>query len=318
MPIEYIIEDNLIEALVINGQRYSCEEDNKFIIPKYALKKIKVSDLKDEIAIDICDDIQEGTIFLSTDAITINKIDEDKCKVFFESSGRRKYWDGSVGFKLYMETKKEIISERQKEIKDISLESYDDDGDYIFLHYSCIVIADSMELVIKQAEQIVKEIEGAVDLTLGSPFKNIDDAMNETDFTISLIIPLIRKLGFSNVRYNHGRREYGKDIIFTRKTEFDEFEYWGAQVKFGDISGGVNSEIDELIGQAEDAFKMPFYDLYTRSRQRISKLLIVISGKFKENAVEKICEKIENHALKNNIIFVDGEKIKTLSERFRQ
>ena len=69
--------------------------------------------------------------------------------------------------------------------------------------------------------------------------------------------------------------------------------------------------------QLDDAFKMPFYDLYTKQQQRISKLAIIISGKFTENAIEKICEKIESHALRHNVVFIDGEKISTLAEKFR-
>jgi hypothetical protein len=61
---------------------------------------------------------------------------------------------------------------------------------------------------------------------------------------------------------------------------------------------------------------MPFYDLYTKQKQRISKLAIIVSGKFTENAIEKICEKIEGHADHNNVVFIDGEKLKTLTERF--
>ena len=105
-------------------------------------------------------------------------------------------------------------------------------------------------------------------------------------------------------------------VLFARLTEFQELEHWGAQVKFGDISGGARSEIDGMLGQIDDAFKMPFYDLYTRQQQRISKLAIIISGRFTENAIEKICEKIESHAIRNNIVFIDGEKIQTLAERF--
>lgn len=56
--------------------------------------------------------------------------------VEFEDSGRRKYWDGPIGFRLYMETKRDIVIERQKEVGDIKFETYEDDGDYIFLRYS--------------------------------------------------------------------------------------------------------------------------------------------------------------------------------------
>ena len=62
---------------------------------------------------------------------------------------------------------------------------------------------------------------------------------------------------------------------------------------------------------------MPFYDLYTKQKQRISKLAIIISGKFTENAIEKICEKIESHVVRNNLTFIDGEKIQTLAEQFK-
>ena len=102
-----------------------------------------------------------------------------------------------------------------------------------------------------------------------------------------------------------------------RKTEFDDLEFFGVQVKYGDVSGAANSDIDELISQADDAFKMPFYDIYTRTKQRISKLIIAISGHFTTNAVEKICEKIESHSLKNNLIFIDEDKINSLSEKIK-
>lgn len=77
-------------------------------------------------------------------------------------------------------------------------------------------------------------------------------------------MPLFRKLGFVNVKYNHGNKEFGKDVTFARRTEFDEYEYYGVQVKFGDVSGGANGDINELITQAKDAFSMPFYDVYSR------------------------------------------------------
>ena len=82
----------------------------------------------------------------------------------------------------------------------------------------------------------------------------------------------LRKLGFLNVRYHHGKREFGRDVLFARFTEFQELEHWGAQIKFGDVSGGAQSEVDGMLGQIDDAFKMPFHDLYTRQQQRISKL----------------------------------------------
>lgn len=318
MPIEYIGEEDYFEEIIIDGQKFEAEDENAFTVPKSLLRGVRLEEINPSITINVCEKVEDEIIFITSIPYSIRNLDNTNAEILFEDSGRRKFWDGQVGFKPYMETKRDIILERQQELEDVHLDSYDDDGDYIFINYSITVEAETLGLLIQQAEQIIKEIEGAAELTLGSPFKEVCDAENEADFAISILVPLLRKMGFSDVRYNHGKKEYGKDIIFSRRTEFDEYEYWGVQVKFRDVSGGVNSDIDTLVGQAEDAFKMPFYDVYTRSRQRISKLLIAISGKFTENAVEKICEKIESHPLKNNIVFVDGEKIKTLAEKFRR
>jgi hypothetical protein len=318
MPLEYIGEEDYFEEILIDGQRFEAEDGNTFTVPKSLLRGVRLEEINPSITINVCEKIEDGLIFITSIPYSIKNLDNTNAEILFEDSGRRKFWDGQIGFKPYMETKRDIILERQEALGDVHLDSYDDDDDYIFINYSITVEAETLGLLIQQAEQIIKEIEGAAELTLGSPFKEVCDAENEADFTISILVPLLRKMGFSDVRYNHGKKEYGKDIIFSRRTEFDDYEYWGVQVKFGDVPGGVNSGIDTLVGQAEDAFKMPFYDVYTRSRQRISKLLIAISGKFTENAVEKICEKIESHPLKNNIVFVDGEKIKTLAEKFRR
>ena len=235
--------------------------------------------------------------------------------VKFEDYGSRKYWDGRIGFLPYMETKRDIVKEREKEIGDIKFENYEDDGAWIWLSYSAEIEADDLSTIIQIAEQLVAEIEGAADIKFGGDVFPIDAVKDESHFTLYVVLPILRKLGFVNVRYNHGKREYGKDIVFARNTEFFDLEHWGAQVKFGDISGGAGSEIDSIISQADDAFKMEFYNIYTRRKEKISKLAIIISGKFKENAIEKICEKIESSAIKNNLIFIDGERLENLAER---
>lgn len=311
-------QGDLIKQIFINGEEIDSDDGETYHVPKGLLKGIRFSEMPENVSFEICDKVEEGIIILNTLPFEISKISDNKAYVYFEDSGRRKYWDADVGFKFYMETKRDVIKEREKEVGDLKFESYEDDGDYIFLTFSAEIESSTFEGIITSAEQLIQEIDGTVELTIGSPFKNVKDTQDEKDFALSVVIPLLRKLGFSNVRYNHGRREFGKDITFARKTEFDDFEFWGAQVKYGDISGGANSDIDLIISQIDDAFKVPFYDVYTRRKQRISKLLIVISGRYTENAIEKICEKIESYAIKNNVVFIDGEKINTIVEKFRK
>ncbi|WP_321493997.1 hypothetical protein [uncultured Desulfobacter sp.] len=316
--IEYTEYDGEVIDITLNGEVLDSDGGESWYTPKALLNGIKVNDLPKGVSFALCEKIQEGTIFLDTIPVYITKIASDRLKLAFEDGGTRKYWNGKVGFSHYMEMKKTIVEERQKEDGDIKLDWYDDDGAYIFLNFSTEISCHSCEEAIQISEQIANEIEGAAELRIGVELFPVTEAENEKGFTLRVVLPILRKLGFSNVKYNHGKREYGKDIVFSRLTEFDEIEHWAAQVKFGDVKGGVNSDIDEIFCQIEDAFKMPFYDLYTKAKVRPSKVCVIISGKFTENAIEKICDKIESYAMKNNVLFIDGSRIDTLSERFRR
>jgi hypothetical protein len=310
-------DDDEILAITINGEAVDSQDGESWTVPKALLHNIPLNQLPLGVDFDICSSIQESVIMIDTIPMTLTRTGEGQAMVGFDDSGTRKYWDGAVGFKPYMEAKKAVVETRAKEIGDVIFESYEDDGAWISLRYSAQFNVDACRTAIELAEQLVGEIEGAADMALGATPLRLSDAADEKEFTLTLVLPLLRRLGFCNVRYNHGRREYGKDVVFARRTEFDDLEHWAAQIKVGDIHGGVNATIDGILGQIDDAFKMPFYDIYTRQRQRISKLAIITSGHFTENATEKICDKIESHAIRNNLVFLDRAKLDTFIERLR-
>ncbi len=306
-----------IESIEIEGESLRSDDRETWFLPKGLIGDIAVNDLPAEAIFEICQSVEDSVIMFDSIPVRLQKVGENRVQLEFEDSGTRKYWDGTVGFKPYMEAKKAVIEERAAEVQDVILETYEDDGAWIHLSYSAQVDAERLFTAVQTAEQIVAEIEGAAEMRLGAQLWAPANAESEKEFTLGTVLPILRKLGFQNVRYNHGRREYGRNVLFARLTEFQDVEFWGAQIKFGDVSGAAEADVNELIAQADDAFKMPFYDLYTKQKQRISKLAIVISGKFTENAIEKICEKIESHAVRNNLVFIDGEKLSTLAERFR-
>lgn len=314
--IEVDQQDGEIHAIRLNGEALQSDDGERWLLPKGLVGDLLVNDLPENATFDLCDHVEGNVIILDSIPIAIRKVGENKVHLEFDDSGTRKYWDGKIGFKAYMEAKKAIVEDRSAEIGDLSLDHYEDDGAWIHLQYSCDVETEATRTALELAEQVAAEVEGAAELRLGAELWIPGDAQNEKEFTLRTVLPILRKLRFQNVRYNHGKREFGRDILFARPTEFQEMEHWGAQVKFGDIAGGADGEIDTLIGQIDDAFKMPFYDLYSKQKQRISKLAMIVSGKFTENAIEKICEKIESHAARNNVVFVDGEKLKTFAERF--
>lgn len=303
-----------LASFMINGEEFS-EDGESATVPVAVLKKTDIASIPYNFDIEVCESRSKAIVMVKM-PVYFRRIGEYEFHVWYDETITRKYWDDVVGLKLYMETKKSIIEERGREIGDITLDYYDDDGAYISLQYSANLKVDSMENLLADIEQLYEEIEGATDIALGSPFQRIDECEKENEFTIKILVPLFRKLGFVNVKYNHGNREFGKDITFARRTEFDEYEYYGVQVKYGDVSGGVHGDINELIVQAKDAFSMPFYDVYSRNKVRVAKVIIAISGKFTMNAVEKIIEGIQDYPLKNNLIFLDKEKIENLMSKY--
>ena len=317
MGIEVKMVDDELSAIVVD-EEYFRAEDERVIIPIPVLRKHMIKDFPKNCLVEICESIDDRAVICHNVPTTFVIMDNGSIKVVFDELTTRKYWDGVVGLKLLMETKRDVIQERSKEVGDVFLENYDDDGAYISLNYSYKTDVDTFEELFLLIDQVYNEIDGAVDLVLGSPFQKLESCAKESEFTTKILIPLFRALGFSNVKYNHGNKEYGKDITFSRKTEFDEYEYYGCQVKYGDISGSAAGEVNELIVQGKDAFQMPFYDVYTRQKVRISKLIIAISGKYTSNAVDKIVEGLTDYPMKNNVIFLDGEKIETLMARYRK
>jgi hypothetical protein len=134
---------------------------------------------------------------------------------------------------------------------------------------------------------------------------------DEQYFSQDLLFHLFVKLGFKNVFYSHGTREYGRDFIFCETNKLGLENYYGVQVKAGNVSGSVNSQIDELIGQLTDAYTMPFYTLNSKEPKYISTFIIVISGYFSQNAREKILQKVSNlHGkIMGSLYFLDKDKI---------
>jgi pyrimidine deaminase RibD-like protein len=114
-------------------------------------------------------------------ACTFQKIAEDKILISFEDSGRRKFWDGDVGFKLYMEAKKKAIEERIEKVNDIKLDSYDDDGDYIFLNFSCEFQTLNLSNAVTFSEQILSQIETAMNFILDDKLRKMVDQKDESE-----------------------------------------------------------------------------------------------------------------------------------------
>jgi hypothetical protein len=102
---------------------------------------------------------------------------------------------------------------------------------------------------ISNSASTLKKIIHEAEIALGGIHWRADYETDEKAFCEEVLAPLLRRMGFLSVRYTHGVREYGKDFTFSELTPFGMMRHYGLQAKAGDVSGGVNSAIDELIGQ---------------------------------------------------------------------
>ena len=107
------------------------------------------------------------------------------------------------------------------------------------LHASVLAATADLQVLIHAAEVALS----------GLPWKD-EYATKEDAFCRQLLHPLLRRMGFVSVRYTHSKREYDKDFTSSELTPFGHFRHYGLQAKAGDVSGGVNAAIDELLGRS--------------------------------------------------------------------
>lgn len=133
-------------------------------------------------------------------------------------------------------------------------------------------------------------------------------------FTTELLIPLFGKMGYNHVRYNHGPREFGKDILLSETTKLYNTRNISVQVKAGNVSGKASTLIDTLISQIKDSFDVPVEGPGLTKQFRISEVYVVISGSYSENAKDKINAKLPS-SLSASVYFLDKEDIEWLTQK---
>ena len=225
-----------------------------------------------------------------------------------------KYWNGKYGLNtLLVELHEQINLTNELSSDPESLEIEDD-----WKTLEAIVEIENEFIVsdiVDKYSTILKDTLKRTELTLSGAIWRKEFETNEKLFCTELLYPLLRKMDFIDVRFTHGTREYGKDFTFSDYTKFGNLRNYAMQVKAGNMRGNVNADIDEIIGQLDDAFAMPYFEVSANEERRINTFIIAISGNFTGNAKEKIANKIPPN-LKGSVYMLDREKIMELVERF--
>lgn len=297
--VTLIKEDDEVTGFTINGKEFYAE-DGLVDVEVEDLKGFNLSSIPEGFLLHLFDGYYDWFIQSNAEHVGIAEI---------ENHIYRKYWDHKFGALEYVNAMEKAVKIRNNTNKDVEADRIEDDGAHIFFHF-CLFLNDdvAIEIAYNRFHEILQEIEGHTERLLeGEEIPN-EVLRNENEFVVGVLLPLFRSMGFIDVKYNHGKREFGKDVTFSEIDKFGVRQNYGAQVKAGDLSGEAGSEIDKIIAQIDDAFKIPYIDTTSREKRFISDLIIAISGRFTNNAEDKIIEKVHQR----NIYFLSKDKIQEL------
>lgn len=238
---------------------------------------------------------------------------EKEIKITFICRQPNKYWEGQFGLSSLLTTLADIVNDSfEFEVEEGSLE-VEDDWKLLNVYFTTGADFNFGEIISHYSKSLI-EILKRVELILSGTVWKDSYESDEKLFCTEIIFPLLRKMGFIDVRFNHGIREYGKDFTFSEITKFGNLRHFAIQAKAGNLRGNVNSDIDEIIGQLNDTFAMPYYEVSANESRNISTFIVAISGHFTENAKEKIIHKIPPY-LRGCIYFIDKDKTLELIEK---
>ncbi|MCW2120728.1 restriction endonuclease [Flavobacterium sp. 7A] len=271
--------------------------------------KLTIIDFPKNLFFDLHSSDGFGTFFFYE--LEVGKVDNDVV-FLFRSNQPNKYWEGKWGLSTFLGGLNEIINDKtEAEVHSLDIE---DDYKEIEVKFICNVDFEFHDQISKYAKLLNQYIKNTERLLSGVVWQK-EFETNEKLFCTELLYPLLRKMNFIDVRFTHGTREYGKDFTFSEIPLFGNLRHYAIQAKAGNVRGNVKSEIDEIIGQLDDAFSMPYFEVSVNENRLINTFIVAISGNFTENAKDKISQKIPTN-LKGSIYFLDREKILELIEKY--
>ena len=311
--LEVKMKDNEPIAVLANGKELEIlDYSHDYILAESNLTELKdiiTSKFPDKLIVEVHSPDGFGTYLFHELQISKNG---RGISLEFICHTPNKYWEGRWGLATFLDAiRKQANYMDTIEVTDIELE---DDWKRLTLKIAyepSLQLEDCIYNAAAQINSLIKEAE--VSLSGMSWRKEYES--NESLFCTEVLSPLLRRMEFMSVRYRHGTREYGKDFTFSELTPFGQMRHYGLQAKAGNVSGEVNSDIDKLIGQIKDSFSMPYYEVGSREPRYISVFVIAISGRFTQNAKEKIIEKMPKGVI-GSVYFLDSEMIIELIERY--
>jgi len=288
------IDDKTIKKMVKLAHYYD-PDDSHIEIDVNAVLSSDIGTMKNSLVNDIFLMItgDSGNYFFGRD--NVGEVDRFKT---LEYDG----WSHTFSAQTYGNKMAEALKILEKTNKKLKLSSADDEGDCFQIEYSIKINPDTTIIdAIQSVRNFEEELEGQTEIMLDQQNISKDILNDEKKFTLTALLPLFRNMGYQDVQYNHGPREFGRDIIFTEIDKLGIRRNFGVQVKAGNLTGEAKSKLDELIAQVDDAFSMTHINTFSKEKRTLTDIIIAISGRYSGNAPQKILEKTER---KKTFIFL--------------
>jgi hypothetical protein len=142
-----------------------------------------------------------------------------------------------------------------------------------------------------------------------SLFSNFE---NEALFRSDFVRPLLNKLGFFLVTDYHGRREFGKDFVFSELHRFGGVRNYAAQIKH-EKKINLGKMIDDLLTDVHQAFSNPFTLPDSKNEVYISALYIFNSGGITVEAKDDLINRLRKAQFGENVYLLNGERLDSLN-----
>ena len=136
---------------------------------------------------------------------------------------------------------------------------------------------------------------------------------DEVSFRKNLVEPLLNKLGFFLVTEYHGRREFGKDFVFSELHRFGGMRHYAAQVKH-ERTIGLGRAADDLLIDINQAFANPFTLPDSPNEKSISAFYIFNSGSITSEAKDDLVQRLKRTPYGENVYFLDGDRLDSLNK----
>jgi hypothetical protein len=119
--IDIVRDQGQISAIRIDGHDLSSDDGERWTVPRGLLKDLPISALPEDAVFNVCEHVEDDIVYIDEVPLALRRIGQLEVEATIEELGRRKYWDGEVGYSTYMEAKLALIKDREREIGDLEL-----------------------------------------------------------------------------------------------------------------------------------------------------------------------------------------------------